>query len=296
MPVKLRVSRRCIFCKNEGSSQEHIFPDWLRVLFPRSPADTHMSRTTTWEKAKSGTLYAMPIFKNHKGHSGSKKLRVVCRYCNNGWMSRLENRTRPILMRLIQGHPHRLSTFDQATLAAWAAKTIMVAEFGYPHAIAIPDVERLRMYAATEVQDNWAIWIADYKGTTWRNLSMAHHVCALAPSFSAEPFDPTMVVPPDTQFTSIGLGRLFIQAVSTTTKARFGPEDDALSDLRIIWPATRRDLGWPPFTFLTDEKADYIAASLGRIAGMPDPFPTTRPLPRTPKLCRTSRANRPRRF
>ena len=150
MPVKLRVSRRCIFCKNEGSSQEHIFPDWLRVLFPRSPADTHMSRTTTWEKAKSGTLYAMPIFKNHKGHSGSKKLRVVCRYCNNGWMSRLENRTRPILMRLIQGHPHRLSTFDQATLAACAAKTIMVAEFGYPHAIAIPDVERLRMYAATE--------------------------------------------------------------------------------------------------------------------------------------------------
>jgi hypothetical protein len=153
------------------------------VCYSHAPIDTHMSRTTTWGKGKTGSLYAMPIIKNHHGHSGSKRLKVVCRTCNNGWMSRMENRTRPILMRLIQGIPHRLSSFDQAILAAWTAKTIMVAEFGYPHAIAIPDVERLRMYAATEVQENWAIWIADYKGTDMAQLVDGTSCLRISPEF-----------------------------------------------------------------------------------------------------------------
>lgn len=280
MSLKLRAPRRCIFCRNAGSSQEHVFPDWLRHLFPRTAADSHMRRTTTWGKAKSGILYAMPDTKLHQGHSGSRKLKVVCTACNTGWMSRMETRTRPILMRLIQGISHRLSTFDQAILASWVAKTIMVAEFAYPNAIAISDEERLRMYASTEILDHWTIWIADYKGVSWRNLAMAHHICALAPGLSSEPLNPEMVAPPDTQFTSIGMGHLFIQAVSTSTRVKFGLNDDTVSDLKQIWPRTGRDIQWPPLGFLTDAMADYVAASLGRITGLPDPFPKSRPLPR----------------
>jgi hypothetical protein len=271
-PMKFSAPRRCIFCNTTGSSQEHVFPDWLRVLFPRSPADTHNSRTTTWGKARDGKLYAMPAVKEHQGHSGSKKVKYVCQGCNNGWMSRLENRTRPILMKLIQGIPHRISTFDQQILASWVAKTIIVAEFVYPDHTSIAAVERLRMYAATEVGDNWSIWIADYRGYYWRNLAIGHHMCALGPSLTAKPPDPALIAPPDTQFTSIGMGHLFIQAASTTTGIKFGPDDDSTTDLRRIWPATGNDIAWPPVGMLDDRKADFVANSLARITGLPGAY------------------------
>jgi hypothetical protein len=171
-------------------------------------------------------------------------------------------------MRLIQGMPHRLSTFDQAVLASWVAKTIIVAEFVYPDFIAIPAEDRLRMYAATEVSDSWKIWIADYRGIVWRNLAISHHMCALGPALS-KPLKPSEKAPPDTQFTSIGMGRLFIQAASTTTGIEFGPQDDTVTDLRCIWPATGRDVIWPPLGMLDDRKADYVANSLSRITGIP---------------------------
>src|ERR1700742_2428273 len=94
---------RCIFCLKPGTTNEHLFPDWLRVLFPRTPKDTTTRGVTQWGQDKLGKLYAMPARTIHKGHSGVTKIPYVCAGCNNGWMSRLENRARPFLMPLIQG-------------------------------------------------------------------------------------------------------------------------------------------------------------------------------------------------
>jgi len=44
-------------------------------------------------------------------------------------------------MPLIQGHSHRLNTFDQQILATWIAKTVMVAELRKP-ALDLSDVVR----------------------------------------------------------------------------------------------------------------------------------------------------------
>jgi hypothetical protein len=169
-------------------------------------------------------------------------------------------------MPLIQGNRHRVSTFDQQYLATWITKTIMVGEFLYPDRVAIPDLERLWLYAKLEPPENWSIWIAPYSGIKWRNLTMSHHICALKPP---KTLGPSEIAPPDTQFTSIGMGHLFIQVVSTTTGLEFGPDDDSVTDLRRIWPPTRRDMLWAPVSPLSDIAADYIAGSLARIAGIP---------------------------
>jgi hypothetical protein len=209
----------------------------------------------TWGKSGAGVTYGMPAHSIHQGHAGSRKVKVVCRQCNNGWMSRLETRARRVLMPLIQGHSHTLSRFDQHILASWVAKTVMVAEYVHPTHIAIPDGHRLGMYASQEPPEGWQIWIAHYAGIKWRNLAIYHHIGGLA--------NPSAF---DTQFTSIGMGHLFIQVVSTTVPgAEFAPEDG--SELRQIWPRTSLDIYWPACRALTDRAADYVAASPSRMAG-----------------------------
>jgi hypothetical protein len=259
-PMNLNTAKRCIFCLRRGLTQEHVFADWLRVLFPRNASDTHTAGTTTWGKAKHGRIYAMPALRMRQGHSGSRKVRYVCGPCNNGWMSRMEARTRPILMPLIQGLPHRISTFDQQYLAAWVAKTVMVAEYLYPDRTAIPDLHRLWMYANLEPPPEWSIWMAHYSG-----MALSHHMCALHP---AKPPGPGEVAPPDTQSTSIGMGHLFIQVLSTTVAGlEFGLDNETV--LRRIWPCTNQMITWPPPRFVGDVGADFLAGTLARIGGIP---------------------------
>jgi len=157
------------------------------VLFPRDVSDTHTAGTTIWGKAKHGRIYAMPTMNMRQGHSGSRKVRYVCGPCNNGWMSRMEARTRPILMPLIRGLLHQISTFDQRYLATWVAKTVMVAEYVHPDHIAVPDGHRLWMYAKLEPPPDWSIWIANYHGIKWQSLALSHHMCALQPAKSHGP-------------------------------------------------------------------------------------------------------------
>jgi hypothetical protein len=209
----------------------------------------------------------MPQSTIQRGHSGAKKVPYICAGCNNGWMSRMETRTRPILMPLIQGTMHRISTFDQKYLATWAAKTAMVAEYTMPDKIAIPDSERLWMLANLAPPPNWTIWIADYRGTKWRNLAISHHMAVL-PTKTTKPGE----IAPNTHFTSFGIGNLFVQIVGTSTGAKFAVADDSVSDLRRIWPANTDAISWPPIGMLNDEKADFVANSLSRLSGIPSSY------------------------
>lgn len=59
----------------------------------------------------------------------SVRLRVVCKRCNNEWMSTLEKATIPVLSRLVRGLETDLTPNHQHQLAAWATKTAMVLEF-----------------------------------------------------------------------------------------------------------------------------------------------------------------------
>lgn len=133
----------------------------------------------------------------------------------------------------------------------------------HPDNTATPDAERLLMYANFEPPPTWSIWIADYRGDKWRNLAMFHHVGKLLPPKPPEPSDS---VRPDTHFTSIGMGRLFIQVTATSTGLVIESDNDAL---RRIWPLTGLALTWPPARFIDDREADFIADSFSRLMKLP---------------------------
>ena len=89
------MARKCIFCGTEGNlSKEHLWPDWLSKLYLRKDSESHTFGSKSYlnkKEVRDGT-YSRP------GHLFSLKNRVVCVTCNNGWMSRVEEETKPILL------------------------------------------------------------------------------------------------------------------------------------------------------------------------------------------------------
>ena len=70
--------------------------------------------------------YNEELVKN--GQKESKKARVVCARCNNGWMSSLETSASSIVTRLVVEESSVLDISDQATLAHSAAKTALMEQ------------------------------------------------------------------------------------------------------------------------------------------------------------------------
>jgi len=81
------MSKTCIFCGQKGKkSKEHLWPVWMHEYLGKEGDGNNIRESTS--------------FKNREHIGGSKlerqgylfttKFRVVCRGCNNGWMSKLE--------------------------------------------------------------------------------------------------------------------------------------------------------------------------------------------------------------
>ena len=119
--------REGAFCGGFKMSREHLFPNWLKKRFPRDDKTTHTTASFEWPE-NIITKEPMERRQHGRGHVGSLKVKVVCETCNSGWMSALEEPTKPVLTPLITGERSDLPTKVQLTLATWATKTSMTAE------------------------------------------------------------------------------------------------------------------------------------------------------------------------
>ncbi len=118
----------CIFCGERGGSDEHLFPTWLNDVFAELPPRTDEGNVE-WSRTGSS-----PITGEVFAHSWSRTeiasvtSRSFCRDCNNGWMSQLEERAKPLLKPMILGHPTGLTHAEQLIVATWATKSAMALE------------------------------------------------------------------------------------------------------------------------------------------------------------------------
>src|SRR5207249_4087328 len=104
----------CIFCGKGGPfSREHVLPNWTAELIGLRRVEVRRrvldGPPTTWQKVGSF------------GHTVTS----VCVRCNTGWMSDLEDDTKPILSPLIyprEKRDVRLTPDEQIILAAWLWK------------------------------------------------------------------------------------------------------------------------------------------------------------------------------
>ena len=70
---------------------------------------------------------------DYEGVNPGLRVRFVCRQCNHGWLSELEESVRPIIGAMIQDLPIPIDASHQRAAARWAVKMAMV--LGFPAAI-----------------------------------------------------------------------------------------------------------------------------------------------------------------
>ena len=79
---------------------EHLWSDWMMraKLLPRVAREYTETSNTYRRYTGDWTAFS----RKREGSPANKKLKVVCKSCNNGWMGAIETAVIPILTRLIK--------------------------------------------------------------------------------------------------------------------------------------------------------------------------------------------------
>lgn len=148
------MPKHCSFCdqKNTPTSDEHIIPKWMALLYP----------DITWAIENRLTKYV---------RKSTKFVHItvpLCQPCNNGWMSDLEKVAAPILTPLIEGVRTILSPRDQIVLQAWFCLRAMVydlhAEINAPRPRYFKDEEHRQLATTQTYYPYYEFFLGRYKG------------------------------------------------------------------------------------------------------------------------------------
>jgi hypothetical protein len=256
-----RTSKYCIFCGGSPTTREHIWASWLgqhikktKVNFSSSMTIVNLDRTR------------QDIVKVWGGDPHGRRLQIVCRSCNNHWMSDLQTVAKPVLIPLIAGKSIVLTSDRQKALAAWAAMSVICAEYFYPERAATSVTDRRWFFKNRVPSHNMRIWIGDFDRQKWKAV-WAHSSLRISEREGKYPWTvhPDGTPRPNTQTTTFVVGRLFIHAYSCPFPEILNAEkavnavDQRLSQ---IWPPRHSFLVWPPTDTLSDRDADRLTAAI----------------------------------
>jgi hypothetical protein len=268
-----RASKYCIYCGDSPTTREHIWADWLAKFIPKTLVNYTASQSLlnpdrTIEKKE----------KLWGGDPRSRQLQIVCRPCNNHWMSDLQTAAKPVLIPLITGKAINLTPPRQESLAAWCAMTTMCAEYFYPKTASVSVTDRRWFFKTHAAPNTFRIWIGDFDRKEWKphwghlslRISLTEHE-----GMQGWAIHPDGTPRPNTQTTMFVVGRLYIIVYSCPFPEILNSQAIAQrvdSRLSQIWPPRHSLLIWPPTDTLTDRDADQLA---GAIFGRLDEVGTT---------------------
>ena len=258
-PSRKRSARRavtnCIFCGGQPTTNEHIWPRWSHAYLPKGQKKT-LTLVATQLRDRTDIEYAI-----RGGDPHDWQVKCVDERCNNGWMRRIENRAKPIVLRMIRDSQTRISDQDQRVLASWVAIKAVVSEFyGADQRISHRTQRRRLRKTGSPPLDTWRIWIAQYSGPRAGALWNAHRA-ALLPAERAHWRKAEGSTYFNTQVLTYVVGKVFIHLIRSSSKIvtdlwRFDPR--ASGNLCRIWPPTGLSILWPTPS-LTETEARYVA-------------------------------------
>ena len=148
------VVRQCIFCGGPANSKEDAIPRWMAANY-QSPAFMDLQLG----EGNKVITYAV--------NQPEILIKKVCETCNNGWMSRLESRSKPVIERLWRERSCELDIHDCRTLALWSCKTAMMFEASRPQdQWAFTDLDRCLLYTNDRMPKSVEVWIVKCQGFT----------------------------------------------------------------------------------------------------------------------------------
>ena len=252
--------KKCIFCGGTGMSREHIWGDWLKPHVPRT-VNKHRLQSVVVNRPGVPSTSSLHI---RAGDPMGSNVRVVCKPCNNGWMSRLQNAVKPILLPLIRGERTVLGQRAQETLSAWTTMAVMTSEHIDPaaHMVAVSQSERDAFSQHQAAFPNWQIWIGRYQRHRWVG-QWVHTAMPVLGTKDIPADKDAPVPPPNTQTTTIILGQLYILAISSEfadipVKWGWAGVPTVPARLARISPPKESIIAWPPSS-LTDQEAEALS-------------------------------------
>jgi len=223
-----------VFCRREGVSQEHVFAKWVRDALPGGGAFTHKyGDGTTWQSR-------IPDLKANR----------TCRECNNRWIARLDDATKPTLTSALRGEATTIARGSpQATVAAWCFKTVLLLELcAKGRAAFIKPRDYRAFYELRHPPPVAFIWLAAYR-----------------PGPDEAEFQAGWVRPWDARFhlrdgsdregygITFNVGHLAVQVVGhdppddlNLRQSGDMPAGDSRDYLLPLWPTTGDAIEWPP--------------------------------------------------
>src|SRR5256885_10757883 len=111
----------CIFCRRNDSepSKEDVLAKWIAREWPRGKKSRFRYQT-----GRFGTSSPDAVWEN-VGNLGVVT-KGPCKRCNNGWMSVLEEKAKPILKPLMRGEASTITTDQKLWIARWTIKTVIM--------------------------------------------------------------------------------------------------------------------------------------------------------------------------
>ena len=269
-----KQSGRCIFCGGTGLSKQHVFPDWLKKVLPRDETINTQSTLRMTVPAEKTVVVGPPEVATRQGHLGTRKLRIVCERCNNGWMSRLENEARTCVTHMITGASFHLGADQQSALASWAMLLAIVAEFTDRITLSVPATDRKSlMTTLVPPARTWRIFVARCRAPEWR-FRYRHHGLSLVDITGLTNIPRGPVVPPpysssaptcNTQASTFGIGELLIHAVSSSVLDWDDMIAASSDNTRLqIWPFVA-EANWPFSHELSGDDALRLSDSLHNV-------------------------------
>jgi hypothetical protein len=257
---------RCVFCNGTGLSKEHIWDNWLKDVIPAHPdrAGHTQSRLHMLDNHSTKELYLLPSAVFRQGSFCQRKLRNVCRKCNNEWMSQIVNLAKPFAKHMILDEPVELDREAQKYVAAWIAIITIMAEFTDAPTAGIPAADRTVLFETKQPPSSWVIFVAPFVGAEWSPAGYRHHGMRLKKRAKEPQAGAAMKLADDTlQATTCTLGALLFHVFSSTDEGvrHIFHQVTAEGKLCRLWPISSDVIHWPDGPILGDAVADFIADS-----------------------------------
>jgi hypothetical protein len=261
----MKRSKICIFCgSRDRISKEHFWPQWLAPFLPQSSPNSHVSEFHSGEGKQHLKLERRS---ERPGLVQTKKIRAVCTACNNGWISALESKSKPIFIRLINRSAAYISNEEAQTLALWITVKSVVGEYAMEGTALTPQSDRALLFSSQLIPEYFRIFIA------YHSLQVQTGYYRQSTTISTSIHGPVPPLPRDVsrniQATTFFLGPLCIY-VTASKIAGFNSETlDPFFSMYGIWPNENSEIDLGMYSPLNLRAVEYVGRSLDRLIKHP---------------------------
>lgn len=226
-----------MFCGGPGPrTEEHSIPSWVEDCLPGDGG------TFTHERSAGGTWTTAEL---------SFTVARVCEPCNTGWMSRLEDRAKPLLCDVIEGaherrNPRKWNQREQRIVATWMFKTAITCDISTGGGSRIPAEHARFLFKKHHPPGRARIWtcahavevLGDNEQARFGNVWPYHLTFHLADGSTRDGYSVT-----------VSIGYLAFQVVGYLGREHLNPQGrqaipSAAFEIQ-IWPSAQPVAIWP---------------------------------------------------